>query len=155
MDAENKTVNKNCLLPQCKRFEGNFQILNKPDIFALCETNLHDGIHDSHFQCLATCKFIARMLGICMALVFMLRAIFQLLARLFLRMKTSLMCFPLALLHSSSFIFFLHLLPSSSSCTVVEAVSSNIDKALILQPSANIMVCGTSMPVIPSCLLWH
>ena len=36
-------------------------------------------------------------------------------------------------------------LPSSSSCSVVEAVSSNIDKALILQHSANIMVpCGDS-----------
>ena len=37
---------------------------------------------------------------------------------------------------------FLYRSPSSSSCSVVEAVSFNIDKALILQPSANIMVCG-------------
>ena len=39
-------------------------------------------------------------------------------------------------------LFFLYRSPSSSSCSVVEAVSSNIDKALILHPSANIMVCG-------------
>ena len=52
-------------------------------------------------NCLATCQSIARMLGICTALVFMLRAIFRLLERLFLRKKTSLMCFRLALLHST------------------------------------------------------
>ena len=44
------------------------------------------------------------------------------------------MCFRLTLLHSTTFIFFLHRTPSSSSCSVVET--------LILQPSANIMVCG-------------
>ena len=54
----------------------------------------------------------------------------------------SYVCFRLALLHSTTYIFFLYRSPSSSSCSVVEAVSSNIDKALILQPSANIMVCG-------------
>ena len=52
------------------------------------------------------------------------------------------MCFRLALLHSTTFIFFLYRSPSSSPCSVVEAVSSNIDKTLILQPFANIMVCG-------------
>ena len=57
-------------------------------------------------------------------------------------MKASLVCFRLVLLHSTTFIFFLYHLPCSSSCYVVEGVSSNIDKALILQPSANIMVCG-------------
>ena len=54
----------------------------------------------------------------------------------------SYMCFRLALLHSTTYIFFLYRSPSSSSCSVVEAVSSNIGKALILHPSANIMVCG-------------
>ena len=54
----------------------------------------------------------------------------------------SLKCLRLALIHSITFIFFLYCLLSSSNCSVVEAVSSNIDKALILQPSANMMVCG-------------
>ena len=40
----------------------------------------------------------------------------------------------LALLHSTTFIFFLYRSPSSSSCTVVEAMPSGIDKALIFQP---------------------
>ena len=52
------------------------------------------------------------------------------------------MCFRLALLHSTTYTFFLYRSPSSPSCSVIEAVSSNIDKALVLQPSANIMVCG-------------
>ena len=52
------------------------------------------------------------------------------------------MSFHLALLHSTTYIFFLYCSLSSSSCSVVEAVSSNIGKALILQPSANIIVCG-------------
>ena len=56
-------------------------------------------------------------------------------------MRTRLVCFRLAL-HSATLIFFLYRSPSSSSFSVVEAVSSNIDKALILQPSANIMACG-------------
>ena len=72
----------------------------------------------------------ARMLGICTCLVFMLR--------LFLRMKTSRMCVRLALLHSTVFLYR----SQSSSRSVVETVSSNIDKALVLQPSVNTMVCG-------------
>ena len=40
------------------------------------------------------------------------------------------------------YIFFLYRLPSSLFCSVVETVASNIDKALILQLSANIMVCS-------------
>ena len=67
-----------------------FMLKNNPDIFALCETNLHDDIQDSDFQ------LPDRMLGIC------IRAIFRLLERLFLRMKNSLRCFHLALLHSTT-----------------------------------------------------
>ena len=63
-------------------------------------------------------------------------------SNLLIARETILMCFRLALVHSTTFIFFLYRSPSSPSCSVVEAVSSNIDKALILQPSANIMVCG-------------
>ena len=83
-------------------------------------------------NCLATCQSITRMLGICTSLVVMLRAIFRLLKRLFLKMKTRLMCFVLALLHSATLIFFLYRSPSSSSCSV----------ALILQTFDNIVVCG-------------
>ena len=61
----------------------------------------------------------------------------------------SYMCFRLALLHFTTFIFFLYRSPSSSSCSVVEAVSSNIDSTYspTLQPSWYV---GTSMPITPS-----
>ena len=119
-------------------------------------------------NCLAICQSIAKMLGICTALVFMIRANFRLLERLFLRMKTILM---FSFGSSTFYFYFLYRSPSSSSCSVVEAVSSNTDKVLILQPSANIMVCGdfnahnTDWFVIPiplmlqvcffQSLLWH
>ena len=59
---------------------------------------------------LATCQSIERMLGICMAFLFMLSAIFRLLERLFLRMKTSHICVFVLL--------FSNLLPSYFSCIV-------------------------------------
>ena len=59
----------------------------------------------------------------------------------------SLICFRLALLHSTTFIFFIYHSPSSSSCFVVEAVSSNIDKALILQSLLISWYVVTSMPI--------
>ena len=52
-------------------------------------------------NCLATCQSIARMLGICTALLFMLRAIFWLHERLFLRMKTSIATYLIERRHSS------------------------------------------------------
>ena len=48
------------------------------------------------------------------------------------------LCFPLALLHSVSYIFFLYRLPSSSLCTVFYSFSSNIDEVLSINPSANV-----------------
>ena len=125
--------------------KGNFKDLEafmlkiNPDIFALCETNLHADIQDS---CLATCQSIARMLDICTAVVFMLRAIFRWLDKQFLRVKTSLICVFVWL--------FYILLPSYFSCMVRHLrhlvlwlrLCHPIDKSLILQTSANIMVCG-------------
>ena len=97
---------------------GNFT-----DLEAFCSRTTLASLLSVKPTCMATCQSIARMLGICTSLVFMLRAIFRLLKRFFLRMKMSLICFRLALLHSTTFIFFLY---HSPSCSVVEAVSSNI-----------------------------
>ena len=52
----------------------------------------------------------------------------------------SYICFRLALLDSVSYIFFLS--PSVSLCTVFNSVSSNIDKVLSINPSANVFVFG-------------
>ena len=54
----------------------------------------------------------------------------------------SYICFRLALLDSVSYIFFLYQSPSVSLCTVFNSVSSNIDKVLSINPSANVFVFG-------------
>ena len=53
----------------------------------------------------------------------------------------SYLCFWLALLHSLSYFFFLYRLPSSL-CRVSDAISSNIDEFLSINPSANAFVFG-------------
>ena len=54
----------------------------------------------------------------------------------------SYLCFRLALLHSVSYFFFLYQSPSSTLCTVFDSISSNIDKVLSINPSANVFVFG-------------
>ena len=46
------------------------------------------------------------------------------------------------LLHSVSYLFFLYQSPSSSLCTVSDAISSNIDDVLSINPSASVFVFG-------------
>ena len=48
----------------------------------------------------------------------------------------SYLCFSLALLHSVSYFFFLYRLPTSSSCSVFDSISSNIDEVLSINPFA-------------------
>ena len=52
----------------------------------------------------------------------------------------SYLCFRLALLHSVSYFFFLYPSPSSALCTVFDSISSNIDKVLSINPSADVFV---------------
>jgi len=52
------------------------------------------------------------------------------------------MCFRLAPLHSLSFLFVLYRSPSSQDCTLFDVISDQIDQALSLYPSANIVVVG-------------
>ena len=108
---------------------------NNPDIFALCETNPHDDIQDSDFQ-------LPGYLPIHRKDAMHMHSLGVYVARETILEDEKSLVFCLANLHSATFIFFLYCLPSSSSSSVVEAVSSNKDMALILQPSANIMVCG-------------
>ena len=54
----------------------------------------------------------------------------------------SYLCFRLAFLHSVPYIFLLYQSPSSSLCTVFDAISSNIDEFLSVNPSANVFVFG-------------
>ena len=52
------------------------------------------------------------------------------------------MCFRLALLHSMSYFFFLYRSSSSPSCSVLDVVSTNIDRALSKHPTVNVFVFG-------------
>ena len=54
----------------------------------------------------------------------------------------SYICLRLSLLQSTSYLFFVYRSPSSQSCSVVNSISENIDKALLTHPSANIFVFG-------------
>ena len=54
----------------------------------------------------------------------------------------SYLCFRLAFLHSVPYIFLLYQSPSSSLCTVFDAISSNIDEFRSVNPSANVFVFG-------------
>ena len=54
----------------------------------------------------------------------------------------SYLCFPLGLLCSVSYFFFLYQSPSMSLCTVFHSISSNIDEVLSINPSANVFVFG-------------
>ena len=51
------------------------------------------------------------------------------------------MCFRLALLHSTAYIFTLYR-PQTDGCDVIDKISSQIDKILAKHPSANIHICG-------------
>ena len=54
----------------------------------------------------------------------------------------SYLCFRMALLHSWSYFFFLCRSPSSSFCTLFDAISCNIDQVLSIKQSANAFVIG-------------
>ena len=120
-----------------------FMVKNNPGIFTLCETNLHDDIQDSDSQLPGYLPIHRKDAGYMHGLGIYVKRNLSISRETILEDENeSGMCFRLALLHSTTFIFFLYRSPSSSSCSVVEAVSSNIDRELILQLSANIMVCG-------------
>ena len=54
----------------------------------------------------------------------------------------SYLCFGLALLHSVSYLFFLHRSPSLSLCKVFDSIWSNIDEVFLINPFANVFVFG-------------
>ena len=54
----------------------------------------------------------------------------------------SYLSFWMALLHSVSYFFFLHWLPSSTLCTVFSSISCNIDEVISVNLSANVFVFG-------------
>ena len=52
----------------------------------------------------------------------------------------SYLCFPLALLHSVSYFFFLFRSPSLTFCTVFYSILTNIDEVVSINPSTHLLV---------------
>ena len=122
----------------------SFYESNSPDIHALCETNLDDSIDSGNFSVRGYLPLIRKdssthMHGLAVyvkeGLPFARDVSLE-------NSADSYLCFRLALLNSVSYFFFLYQSPSSSLCTVFDSISSNIDKVLWINPSANVFVFG-------------
>ena len=115
---------------------------NSPDIPALCETNLDDSIDSDNFSVRGYLPLIwkdssTHMHGLAAYVKEGLHFAWD------LSLKNSAgfyLCFQLALLHSVSYFFFLYWSPSLSLCMVFDSISSNIDKVLSINRSANVFV---------------
>ena len=131
----------------------SFPASNSPEILGLCETKLDDSIYFCNFSlsvcmCVCVCVFVM-CVCVCMfvwhlsfiqkdsvtpmhSLPVYLREGLPFARDLSLwKFADSYLCFRLALLHSVSYFFFLYRSPSSSLCTVFDAISSNIDDVLL------------------------
>ena len=116
---------------------------NLPDILALSETNLEDIVDSNSFIVKGYLPLIRKDSSTHMhGLGVFVKEGLPLAQEISLEtLGESYMCFQLALLHSVSYFFFLYRSPSSPSCSL-DAVSTNIDRALSKHPTANVFVFG-------------
>ena len=101
---------------------------NSPAILSSCETNLDDSIDSGNFSArvylpLIWKDSITHMHG----LVIFVKGLPFAWDLSLENSADSYLCFPLALLHSASYFFFLYWSPPSSLCMVFGSISSNID----------------------------
>ena len=109
---------------------------NCPDILALCETNLDDSIDSANFSVrgylpLIWIDSVTHMHGLA---VYVKDRTFFLVGRISRKLCGSYLYFWVALLFSVSYFFFVYWLPSSTSCKIFDAISSNIDEVLSINP---------------------
>ena len=117
---------------------------NSPDILALCETNLDDSIDSGNFSVRCYLPLIPKdssthIDGLAVYIKEGLPFAWDLSLN---NSADSYLCFPLTLLHLVSYFFFLYQSTSSSFCTVLDCISSNIYDVLSINPSANAFVFG-------------
>ena len=122
----------------------SFLELNSPDILALCETNLDDSIDSGNFSVRGYLPLIRKDSSTHMhRLAVYVKEGLPFARDLSLENSAdSHLCIRLSLLHSVSYFFFLYRSPSSALCMVFDSISSNIDKVLSINPSANVFVFG-------------
>ena len=116
---------------------------NCPDIPALCEANMDNSTDSANFSLSGYLSLIWKnsvihINGLAVFVKERLSFAWDLSPE---SSVDSILCFQLALLHSVSYFFFLCQSPSSS-CTVFDSISSDIDEVLSSNPSANVFVFG-------------
>ena len=123
---------------------------NSPDILALCETNLDDSIYSGSSTVRIYLPLIPKDSSTHMhGLAVYVKEGLPYAGNLFLETSgDSYLCFRLALLHTLSYFFFLYRSPSLPLCWVFDSISSNIDGALTIKPSANDFVFGYLTSII-------
>ena len=117
---------------------------NSPDILALCDTNLDDSFDSGLFSVRGYLPLIRKDSSTHMhGLKVYVKEGHPFAWDLSLENSAdSYLCFRLALLYTVSYFFFLYRSPSSALCTVFDSISSNIDKVLSINRSANVFVFG-------------
>ena len=118
----------------CKSFLES----NSPDILTLCETIMDDSYDSGNFSVRSYLPLIwkdssTHMHGLTVYVKEGLPFAWDLSLE---NSADSYLCFWWALLYSVSYFFFLYWSPSSSLCMVFYSISSNIDKVLLINPSA-------------------
>ena len=122
----------------------SFLLNSSPDILALSETNLNSSICSADFAVNGYLPLIRKDSDRHMhGLGIYVRDSLPISRELHLESgQHYFICLRLALLHSTSYIFFLYRSPSSNDCSVLNAISTSIDTVLQSHPTANIIVCG-------------
>ena len=123
----------------------SFLHVNSPDLLALCETNLDDSISDREFDVPGYSTLITKhdhlnrhLHGLGVYIKDGLPCARDISHE---ELNSPYMCFRMALLHSTTYIFFLYR-PQTEGSSVFTSIANQIDDILINHPSANINVFG-------------
>ena len=126
--------------PHCVQ---SFLSIHPPNILALCETNLSDSISDKNFDTPGYCPIVTKhdhlnrnMHGLDVFLKFGIPCAHDTTLEI---ADSPFMYFRQALLHSTSYLFFLYR-PQDDGCEVINHISDKIDEVLSCHTSANICI---------------
>ena len=110
---------------------------NSPNILALCETNLDDSIDSGNFSMRGYLPLIQKDSS-----TYMHGLAGYVKEGLVLHGTCVILMFSTGLTSRNVLLLFLYQSPSWSLCTVFGSISSNIDEAVLINPSTNVFVFG-------------
>ena len=115
---------------------------NSPDTLTLCETNLDDSINSGNFSVRGYLHLIWKDSSTHMhgPTAYVKEGLSSARDLSLETSADSYICFRLVLLHSVSYFFFLYWSRSLSLCRFFDSISSNIDEAFTINPSAGVFV---------------